>query len=159
MRLWLTLCLFGCALLTASSARADGLESVSAIHAELNASYRPGEAGEVAISFAFAAPELERGVLFLNVVERDAARTYPQAAHLIFASASETPGIFRRVYSAEQLAAGLATTLSFRLRDNAKPGDYALVLQLYQGSVSHPNRVRPEDRLVLKSFNFSIEPR
>lgn len=131
---------------------------VAQVEAGLEASYRPGEHGEIAIRLVYDDPAsgLTEGVAFLNVVERDPAHDWPQAAHKIFASASETPKVFRVVQSLEQLRAGLGTTLSFRLRDDAEPGEYALVVQLYRGSNTDPNRVRVEDRVLLKGFDFQI---
>lgn len=98
----------------------------------------------------------EEGVLFLNIVERDPAGKNPQAAHKIFTSAKETPKTFRQVYTGAELREGVSTTLEFGLRDGAKVGDYALVVQLFKGDETNPNRVKYENRVALKGFNFSI---
>ena len=123
----------------------------------LEQSYRQGQEG--AITFIISAETLDtafEGVLFLNVVELDEARNWPQAAHKIFAAAKEAPTVFRVVRSGAELKGGLETELQFRLRERAKPGDYALVIQLYQGSVTDPNRVRGTDRIAMRGFNFRI---
>ena len=99
----------------------------------------------------------EQGVLFLNIVERDPAQNYPQAAHKLFASANEEPGIFREVVSRQALRDGLQTTLSFSLRDRAEPGDYSLVVQLFEGETTNPGRVRVENRVGLRVFDFAVE--
>lgn len=154
----MTRLLLACSLLALLVAPARALEPGAAgeVRADLAASYRQGEAGAVHISVRYQAPEAFEGVLFLNVVERDPARTYPQAAHRIFADAAESPKVFRVVQDAPALAEGLSTTLRFRLRANAPPGPYALVVQLYRGRQTNPNRVRVEDRVLLQGFNFEV---
>jgi hypothetical protein len=140
------------------NAWADAPLPTAAIQADVGASYAPGAVGEVPITLQFddAVALPESGVVFLNVVEDDAARDWPQAAHRIFASASEDPPVFRRVLSAEALRAGLATTVRFRLRATAPPGRYHLVIQVYRGPVTDPGRVRAEDRVFMRGFAFDI---
>lgn len=150
--------LFVCSLLALLLAPvlAEAPEAASEVRADLAASYRQGEAGVVRIEVRYPAPAAFEGVLFLNVVERDPARNWPQAAHRIFAAAAESPQVFRVVQGAQALAEGLSTTLEFRLRANAPPGPYALVIQLYRGRQTNPNRVRVEDRVLLKGFDFEV---
>jgi hypothetical protein len=140
------------------NARADAPLRTAAIQADLGASYAPGAVGEVPIALHFddVAALPVSGVVFLNVVEDDPARDWPQAAHRIFASASEDPPVFRQVLSAEALRAGLTTTVRFRLRANAPPGRYHLVIQVYRGPVTDPGRVRAEDRVFMRGFAFDI---
>lgn len=126
----------------------------------LAASYPQGAEDAVTITVKLdEGAGLEQGVLFLNIVERDPAGTYPQAAHRLFASASEEPGIFRVVVSSKALREGLQTTLSFSLRDRAKPGNYALVVQLFKGDTTNPGRVRVENRVGMRAFDFTVEAR
>ena len=128
------------------------------VMANVSSVYRQGEAGSIDFSLVLNDPEatVSEGVLFLNIVERDAARNWPQAAHLIFASAQERESVFRVPFSGETLRAGLKTSLEFKLRDRAKPGDYALVIQLYRGNETDPGRVRVADRIAMQSFDFSV---
>lgn len=120
---------------------------------------RQGERGEATIRIALTAGELERAVAFLNVVKASPEENYPQAAHLIFADAAETPSLFRRVLSGEAWRAGQRTQLSFALKPDAPPGTYFLVVQLFRGRNTDPNRVRPEGRLALVLHAFTVEPR
>ena len=153
----LAACALG-ALALLAPARADAPLPGFGVEAELQPVYRPGEAGVVIIRLRYdaASAALADGVIFLNVVERDAARKWPQAAHRIFAAASEDPPVFRRVYDGAALQSGLNTTLRFRLRERAPLGDYALVVQLYRGDETNPNAVRPEDRVLMRGFDFAI---
>lgn len=138
--------------------QAQSPQAVLNITANVQAVYRQGETGSIdfVITLNDDAATVGEGVLFLNIVERDAARNWPQAAHLIFATAREEKSVFRIVYSGEKLRDGLATSLSFKLRDRAKPGDYALVIQLYRGAETNPNRVRVADRVAMQGFDFSV---
>lgn len=128
------------------------------VEAALEPVYLQGQGDEVELRIVLNDPAetLKEGVLFLNVVERDAARGWPQAAHKIFTSAEETPAVFRQPYTGTALRTGVTTSLAFELRAKAKPGDYALVVQLYEGSVTDPNRVSANNRVALKAFHFSI---
>lgn len=123
--------------------------------------YRQGEEGNIdlTITLSDTAETVGEGVLFLNIVERDAAQTWPQAAHLIFASAREKESVFRIPFTGQALREGLTTSLAFKLRDHAKVGEYALVVQLYKGSETNPNRVKPEHRLSMQGFDFSVVER
>lgn len=139
-----------------------GLAQVtSGLNVALNLETAYSQGQEATVNFVITldddALELEQGVLFLNIVERDAAGKNPQAAHKIFASAKETPSVFRTVYTGAELRAGVETSLSFQLRETAKIADYSLVVQLYRGAETNPNRVKYANRLALKGFNFSIK--
>mgnify|MGYP000008368532 CR=1 FL=1 len=152
MRLVLTIfCLWICGLGTAQSGL--GLE----VELDLASVYTQGQQADVKFDiFLNDTADLEQAVLFLNIVERDPAGKYPQAAHKIFATAKEVPSVFRKVYTGAALSKGVETTLSFQLRDGAKVGDYSLVVQLFEGDETNPNRVKVENRLALKGFDFSI---
>ena len=128
------------------------------VTANVQATYRQGETADIdfVITLSDAAETVDEGVLFLNVVERDAARGWPQAAHLVFATAQEKESVFRVPYSGRALREGVSMGLSFKLREQAKPGDYALVIQLYRGRETNPNRVRVADRIALRGFDFSV---
>ena len=124
----------------------------------LASSYPQGAEDAVTITVKLDDPVgLEQGVLFLNIVERDPARTYPQAGHKLLTSGGETPKIFRKVYAADVLQKGLRTTLEFRVRSDAEPGDYSLVVQLFEGETTNPGRVRLENRVGLAAFDFTVE--
>jgi hypothetical protein len=129
--------------------------------ATMNDVYKQGDTATVNISAQLVDPEnkIKEGVLFLNVVEIDEAKKYPQAAHLIFADASSPNDITKKVYTGDELRAGLATTVTFVLKDNAKPATYSLALQLFNGTNTDPHRVRVEDRIDLRNFKFAIEPK
>lgn len=123
--------------------------------------YRQGEEDSIDLTIILSdtAETVGEAVLFLNIVERDAAQTWTQAAHLIFASAREKESVFRIPFSGQALREGLTTRLVFKLRDHAKVGEYALVVQLYKGSETNPNRVKPEHRLSMRGFDFSVTNR
>jgi len=126
------------------------------IGSSLAETYVQGSADEISISVSLKelVAGLDQAVVFLNVVEDKP--NYPQAAHKIFASASEEPPIFQTVLSAESLIAGVGTTLSFQLKDNATAGNYSLVIQIFQGANTDPHRVKPEERVAIRGFGFEI---
>jgi hypothetical protein len=122
--------------------------------------YRPGDEIEIALTFRLVSEEVVPvAVAFLNVVERDTARGYPQMAHRIFRSAESQNQVFQLAKPGEVWQRGVETALRARLRDDAPPGEYALVVQLFRGSNTNPHRVRSEDRLGIRAFNFSVIPR
>jgi hypothetical protein len=125
----------------------------------LQSSYAPGESDTVDIAITLNDPDLqvEGGVLFLNIVERDPERNWPQAMHRLFSAGSESNPIFQTYLDGEVLRAGLETSFSFTLRHDAPRTGYALVVQLFRGRNTNPNRVRVENRIALKSVSFEIE--
>jgi hypothetical protein len=127
----------------------------------MNSVYKQGDIATVDISVQLIDPEnvITEAVLFLNVVEIDEAKKYPQAAHLIFADASSPNDITKKVYTGDELRVGLATTVTFVIKDNAKPANYSLALQLFNGTNTDPNRVKVEERIDMKNFKFTIEPK
>ncbi len=144
--------------LVLTSSRAQTPPLTLLVTTNVQATYHQGETADIdfVITLNDAAETVDEGVLFLNVVERDVARGWPQAAHLIFATAQEKERVFRVPFSGQVLRGGLSTSLSFRLRDRAEPGDYALVVQLFRGAETNPNRVRVADRIALRGFDFSV---
>lgn len=128
---------------------------------DLEPTYPPGAVASAAFEVQLLDRELvtDGAVLFLNVVEPIGGGDVRQVGHLLFASASESPGTFHRVLSADELAAGIRTVLDFELRRDARPGDYVVVLQLFHGRNTNPHRVRVEDRLAMKAFPFTIAER
>lgn len=138
-------------------AQAQSPRATLSVTANVQTVYRQGEAGSIDFVITLDdAATVSEGVLFLNIVERDAARGWPQAAHLIFAAAREEKSVFRVLYTGRELQKGVAAGLKFTLRDRAKPGDYALVIQLYRGTETNPNRVRAADRIAMRGFDFSV---
>lgn len=96
------------------------------------------------------------GVLFLNVVENNPERDYPQAAHRLFSNASGTPQIFGKVFSGAALRGGRETTVSVVFRGDAPPGDYAIVFQAFAGRETDPNRVDVAKRVGLAAVPFTV---
>jgi len=144
------------ALLSLPLAWAQQLEAT----ANLAPYYRPGDEIEIALAFRLVGAEVVPvAVAFLNVVERDAARRFPQAAHKLFSSAESQNQVFQVAKPGEVWQRGVETILRARLRFDAPPGDYAIVIQLFRGSNTNPHRVRVEDRLGLQAFNVTIIPR
>lgn len=129
------------------------------LHTTLQSSYRPGESDTVEITVTLNDPELQvdGGVLFLNIVEVDPDRNWPQAMHRLFSSGSESNTIFQTPLDGDALRAGLSTSYSFTFRHNAPQANYALVVQLFRGRNTNPNRVRVEDRIALRAVNFRVE--
>lgn len=146
--------LFG--IITAASAQQEELEFE--IETNIQDTYRAGGAYEIDLSIRLVDPagSVERGVLFLNVVENDASRNYPQAAHRIFESATETVEIFRIPFDGEALRAGLETTVQVQVRPDAPVGSYSIVFQLFEGEQTDPNRVQIENRVAIRSFPFEL---
>lgn len=130
------------------------------VRADLAAHYYPGDEIVIPLTIRFVGGEPSAmAVAFLNIVERDAARGYPQAAHRLLAGAETERQIFRVPLPGDVWQAGLNTVLRARLRADAPPGEYALVVQLFRGTNTDPHRVRVGDRLGLKAFNVTIRPR
>lgn len=128
------------------------------VESDIGSAYRAGTEHTLNFTFLLEDPAatVDRGVLFLNVVEIDAARNYPQAAHKIFEHADDEPRIFRVPFDGTVLREGLRTTVQVRLRSDAPKGDYALVFQAFRGEQTNPNRVRVADRVAMKAFNFTV---
>lgn len=122
--------------------------------------YRPGDEIEVTLTFRLVGEEVvPMAVAFLNVVERDTARGYPQMAHRLFGSAESQNQVFQVAKPGEVWQRGVETVLRARLRANAPPGEYAIVIQLFRGSETNPHRVLSENRLGIQAFNVTIIPR
>jgi hypothetical protein len=135
-----------------------GLAQALRVTGEVPREFSAGDSGEIHLSFLLDDPtgQIERGVLFLNIVVNSAERGWPQAGHLVFSGASERPALFRRTLEATELQAGVETVLEFTTRGRAPPGDYVLVLQLFEGNQTDPHRVRVEDRIGQVGFPFRI---
>ncbi len=122
--------------------------------------YNQGDSTKVGISVKLVDSDMdfENAVIFLNVVEIDAAQKYPQAAHKIFASASADNeyDIFKKVFTKEDLLAGLATNINFVFKDDADPLKYALVIQIFEGKNTNPHRLRGKHRIAFKAHSFTI---
>jgi hypothetical protein len=129
------------------------------LYTTLQSSYRPGGSDTVEITVTLNDPELQvdGGVLFLNIVEVDPDRSWPQAMHRLFSSGSESNTIFQRFLDGDTLREGLSTSYTFTFRQNAPLGNYALVVQLFRGRNTNPNRVRVEDRIALRAVSFRVE--
>ena len=122
--------------------------------------YRQGETTKMGISVKLIDESLdfENAVIFLNVVEIDAAKKYPQAAYKVFAAAKAENDIdiFKKVYTKEELLAGLASTISFTFKNNAAPLKYALVIQIFEGKNTNPHRLAGKHRIGFKAHSFNI---
>lgn len=128
------------------------------IASNIGESYRAGSEADIDLRIGVHDPVgvLDRGVLFLNVVElRDDGST-PQAMHLVFESAAVTDDIFQVVWDGEALRSGMETRVRVRLRSNAPAGDYAIVVQAFRGEETGPHRVRVENRVAMQSFPFRV---
>ena len=132
-----------------------------ATSASLSSSYQRGESDTISLNVRMDDPDnsLREGVIFLNIVENNPAKNYPQAMHLVFDNSRGTaqPNIFNTVFSGDALRAGLSTQLSFRIRDDAPPDNYLLAIQVFRGNNTNPNRVKISDRLGLDLYHFTIE--
>ena len=120
----------------------------------------PGEAGSIEVFVKANDPEhhLSEAVVFLNVVEHDEAKRYPQASYRLFSSAEEETETLQRVLSGDALREGVSIRLNYQLRDNVKPATYSVVIQVFNGNNVNPNRVSIKQRLAMKPFVFVIEP-
>jgi hypothetical protein len=149
------LLLLGCALAGSPAAA----QQVSIEASGLQSAYLPGESGEISFFLQLHddAGEITEGVWFLNIVKPSGGGNVKQVAHLLFASAQEDPVAFRRVFSGGELQEGVAAGLSFHFRSRIEPGDYDMVLQLFEGSNTDPGRVAGQRRLAIKSFPFRVD--
>lgn len=122
----------------------------------LNSPYAPGQTVEGALSIRMEDPDhtVRYAVAFLNVVE--AQEPWPQAGHLIADSGSTDPEIFQKVHDHEALTSELSTTATFELKNDAPPGTYDLVVQVFLGTNTNPHQVDLDDRIALKSFRVEI---
>jgi hypothetical protein len=135
--------LFGLMAMTWAQQEAQPQEPAFAIETNIQDTYEAGGEYEIELFIRLVDPNasVERGVLFLNVVENNAAKNYPHAAHRIFERATETVEIFRIPFDGDTLRAGLETTVQVRIRPNAGVGSYSIVFQLFEGEQTDPNRV------------------
>lgn len=152
--LLLAMMLFGC-VQAGFSAQA---EQASLQATGLQAEYRPGDSGEVRFVLQLLDPgePIQQGVWFLNIVEPLQGGQVKQMSQQLFASARQEPEVFRTVFTAEELHAGVTGGLAFHFRNNAPVGNYHLVLQLFDGSNTNPDRVAGTRRLAIKAWPFSI---
>jgi len=123
-----------------------------------NNSYKQGDSASVFIFVKLQNVDLQidKAVIFLNVVEIDKARKYPQAAHKIFATASIDNNIFKTVYSKEQLLGGVAANINYSFKNGAKLAKYAIVIQVFEGTNTDPHRLAGKHRLAIKAHNFDL---
>jgi hypothetical protein len=127
----------------------------------LQAEYHPGDSGQIGFFLQLLDPGESvpaQGVWFLNIVEPLDVGNVRQVSQLLFATANEEPVAFRRAFSTAELEAGIEGGLTFSFRSNAPAGTYNLVLQLFEGGNTNPNRVKPGQRLAMKAWPFSIVP-
>jgi PKD repeat protein len=135
----------------------DGFEITAS---GLEDQYSPGDTVSGGISIRMNDPEhtVRYAVPFLNVVE--AHEPWPQAAQDIIASGGADPDIFKKVYDHDALTGGISTTATFQLRNDAPPGSYDLVIQVFVGTNTNPNTVgtKPDTnpRIALKAFRVEI---
>jgi PKD repeat protein len=132
-------------------------ESVRIRQSGLQSSYPPGATASGTITIEIDDPDhtLRHAVPFINVVE--AQPPYPQAAGAIASSAVAEPDIFQTVYERDALEAGLTTTVTFELRQDAPKGDYDVVIQLFAGTNTNSYRVDVDDRFAMQAFPVRIE--
>ena len=102
--------------------------------------------------------DLSEGVWFLNVVRPVGGGEVEQVTHLLFSRAREDGKLFRTVFSRAELEAGVSGQLEFELRRRAPPGDYVIALQLFNGRVTNPGRVRASERVAMEFVNFTVLP-
>ena len=99
-----------------------------------------------------------QAVWFLNIVQALEDGEVRQVGHLLFDRARESGDGFRRVLSGEQLRAGVSAEVAFRVSGSAPPGEYLIVLQLFEGTTTNPNRVRTADRIAIGDWPFTVLP-
>jgi hypothetical protein len=152
---------FACLVLSFGFSQKEKTPPYVEFSVTMNEVYKQGDSATIDISAQLIDPEnvITEAVLFLNVVEVDEAKKYPQAGHLIFADASSPNDITKKVFTGDELRTGLSTTVTFLIKDNAKPANYSLALQLFKGTNTDPNRVQGEDRIDMRNFRFTIEPK
>lgn len=95
-----------------------------------------------------------QAVAFINVVE--AREPWPQAAHLIVADGDVTPDITQRAFEGARWVEGLSAEATVQLKENAPPGSYDLVVQVFRGTNTDPHRVNVDDRIAMKAFRIEI---
>lgn len=124
----------------------------------LQAEYQPGDSGQISFFLQLLDPgePIEQGVWFLNIVEPLQGGKVKQMSRQLFATARQQPEAFRKVFTTAELQAGVTAELMFQFRNNAPAGTYNLVLQLFEGSNTNPDRVAGTRRLAIKAWPFSI---
>lgn len=161
-------CLALCGLLVATVTAAAQSRDGVALRVEHNFSptYAQGSEHELwaRIRLIDERTMVERGVLFLNVVENDEAGRSPQAMHVVFASATEVPngqeGLqkFLVPLDGAELRAGVEARVRVALRERAPLGSYSIVFQLFEGDETNPHKVRVENRAAMWSHRFEVVP-
>ncbi len=128
------------------------------IAADMPVELYPGSTATASIQLKVhdAALAAENGVWFLNVVEPLSGGEVRQVSQLLFAAAREDAPVFRRVFTAAELEAGLSASVEFEVRRNAPAGDYLIALQLFRGTNTDPNRTVTADRLAMEFVSFRV---
>lgn len=123
----------------------------------LNDTYAPGDTVHGTITLRLDDPggNVREAVAFLNVVE--AREPWPQVAHRIVAHGEVTPEIFQVAFGRDVWTEGLTAEATLELREDAPPGRYDVVIQVFAGANTDPHRVDPDARLSLRSFRVNIE--
>lgn len=152
------------AAVTAFAQTRDGVEL--RVEHNLAKAYAPGSEHDLWVRIELVDPQetVDVGVLFLNVVENDEAGRFPQAMHLVFASATELhdgeaeADRFVTPLDGEALRAGVEARVRVRLRARAPAGSYSIVFQLFEGEETDPHRVQIENRVAMWSHRFEVVP-
>lgn len=119
--------------------------------------YAPGDTVHGTITLRLDDPggNVREAVAFLNVVE--AREPWPQAAHRIVAEGEVTPEIFQVAFGRDVWTEGLTAEATLELRDDAPPGSYDVVIQVFDAANTDPHRVDPDARISITSFRVDIE--
>lgn len=152
------LCAFAFVLGLALAQDGDSPEVRLAVTSNIADTYQAGSEHELNAQIRLVDPAetVERGVLFLNVIEVTDDGTYPQAMHIVFASAETDADAFGVPLDGDALRAGIEASVRVRLRDRAPEGRYAIVFQVFEGEETNPHQVRPENRAAIASFEFDV---
>lgn len=157
MHTWLVL--FGILFAAVAPAQDDAVPRLD-VTSNVADRYVQGTEYDLSVRLSLVDPNgrVEQGVLFLNVVEVNEEGTHPQAMHRVFASAETSDTAFRMPLDGATLRQGIEATVHVRLRDDAPPGTYAMVIQLFEGAQTDPHAVQVEKRLAMHSFQFEVVP-
>jgi hypothetical protein len=145
------------------------IEFTSTVPRDPKPTYQAGDMLEGTFTIKAIDPDetIDVVVIFLNLVtacQTGEACNPVQAGGDLFASEDDitiSNDIFQKVITGEELRAGLETTFSGKLKSDAKPDEYSMILQVFECRNTDPNTVGDDSnclpRLALRGHRFFVE--
>jgi hypothetical protein len=148
---------------------APKVEFTSTISQDPKPVFQGGDSIEGSFTIKAIDPDETIGVavIFLNLVtacQKGEPCNPVQSGGDLFASEDDvkiTNDIFQKVLTGDQLRAGLETSFSGKLKKDAKPNEYSMILQVFECRNTDPVTVGEDKsclpRLAIKGYRFFVE--